>query len=178
MENILYQVAKKLQKTIEDKYMNEPIGICYLLGHCLTEIFGRMGFKSRKVSGKLAILQKKGNGKYITYGKLPLKGEQVGEYHTWCEVTIGNEVFIIDPSFKSNLSFIQKTFKIKIDPMVGLDVLVTSTPKTYYYKYFENMRLESTSMASLISLITPEQVNLLIEITLEEVQKSLIKKSA
>ncbi|MCR8667939.1 hypothetical protein NO995_09620 [Aestuariibaculum sp. M13] len=178
MENILYQVAKELQKTIEDKSINEPVGACYLYGHCLTEIFGRMGLQSRKVSGKLAILQKKGKCRYITYGKLPFKGQQVGVYHTWCEVIIDNEVFIIDPSLKSNLNFIQKTFKIKIDRMVEQDVLVTSTSKTYYYKYFEDTSLESASNTSLISLTTPEQVDLLIDITLEGVQKSLIKKSA
>ncbi|WP_178984168.1 hypothetical protein [Winogradskyella helgolandensis] len=172
MENILYLVAKELQKTIEDEFTNNPVGACYLFGHCLTEIFCRMGLQSRKVSGKLAILQKKGKAKYITYGKLPVKGEQVGVYHTWCEVTIDNEVFIIDPSLKSNLGFIKKVFRIKINPMVDKGIIVTRTARTYYYKYYEDVTLESASNKSLKELVTENQINSIIETTLNKLQSS------
>ena len=44
MINILYQVAKELQKTMEETLDGHTVGRCYLTGHCLAKIFERLAY--------------------------------------------------------------------------------------------------------------------------------------
>jgi hypothetical protein len=178
MKNYIYHISKELQKVIENETNNQTVGTCYLSGHCLAIVFNQLGIKARKVSGKLAILKKNGVNKYVTYGQLPLKSQQVGVYHTWCEITINNQKHIVDTSLKSNLDFIQKAFRIKINPMVERNILITETPKTYYYKYFEDNNMDKESEKSLRILVTKKQINRIVNRTINDVKNLNLRKSA
>ncbi|MDA9343563.1 hypothetical protein N9R06_00515 [Algibacter sp.] len=178
MINNLYNIAEELQRAIEHESNNQAVGTCYLSGHCLTMVFNQLGVKARKVSGKLAILKKNGKSKYVYYGRAPLKGQQIGVYHTWCEVTVNDIKYIVDTSLKANLNFIQTAFRIKIHPMVEKGIMITEIPKTYYYKYFEDKSLEKESEKSLRTLATNEQINRIINRTVNNVKNSNHKKSA
>lgn len=178
MENTLYQIAKELQMVMEEKLNGQAVGTCYLSGHCLSIIFNRLGFRSRKVTGKLAILLKNGKSKYATYGRFKLKGKQIGIYHTWCEVEVNGETFIVDPSLKANLKYSRKNLGVKIHSMVEKDTLVTKAFSTYYYKYLEDDSLEVHSNQSLETLTTEILINYIIEQTLERIGLLFIDRTA
>jgi hypothetical protein len=178
MENTLYNIGKELQAVMEEKLQGQTVGTCYLTGHCLAEIFNRLGFESRKVTGRLALLMKNGKNKYATYGRFALKRKDIGIFHTWCEVKINDKTFIVDPSLKANIRFTSKHFKIKFHPMVVSDTLVTDVFNTYYYKYCEDARLEKASNQSLNTLTTDETINYLINKTVGNIRLSGNRQSA
>jgi hypothetical protein len=178
MENILNQIAKEFQKVMEEKFKGQTIGSCYLSGHCLSIIFNELGFKSRKVTGRLALLLKKGKNRYATYGRFALKRIDIGIYHTWSEVKFNDETFIVDTSLKVNLKFTKKHFRIKFHPMVVRDILVTKSFNNYYYKYREDKSLEKLSNQSLEILTNDKTINYLINKTIENIHLSGIRQSA
>lgn len=143
MEKELLKIASNLQKSIEDTFANEPTGICYLTGFCMSEILNTMGYKTKKVTGKLALMYRN-NKKYAVYGKL--NGFRVGEYHTWCEVYVDGKTYIVDPSLKYNKKaltyFPEKILLSKSIP----DILVTSENNTYNWKYIQEDSLEPLSL--------------------------------
>jgi hypothetical protein len=143
MKDLLYNSAVQLQKTLENELQGNLSGTCYLIGHCLSEIFKSQGFKSKCVSGTLS-LKMHNSKKYAKYGASKLKGETIGNYHTWCEVIINNQVFIIDPTLKYNIAFLKVYFKIKIDRKIP-NIILTSTKKNFYYQYTENNYAEKLS---------------------------------
>ncbi len=159
------RLAKELQTVIEKLYPNSKSGICYLLGHCLNEIFLANNFNSRKVTGKLALLNKSGKNKYIQYGRFPkLKGQLEGNYHTWCEIEIEGVIYIADTSLKYNLDFLRTERSIKIDEKIP-PLLFSNTKSNYFYKYVEDESKEVQSM---------EFLNKISDIYLEEIINEVI----
>ena len=142
MEKQLNRIAKNLQESIENTFNNEPTGICYLTGHCMTEILNTMGYKNKKVTGKLA-LKYKNMDKYAVYGKL--KGSDVGDYHTWCEVYSEGEIYIVDASLKYNKKALKDLFNIKLSDKIP-NILVTDERNTFNWKYIQEDNLESKSL--------------------------------
>ena len=172
MRDFLHKKAIELQNTLEGVIDGNLGGTCYLIGYCLTEILKKQGFESRCVSGTLAIIMQN-EKKYAKYGNSKIKGDLIGNYHTWCEVVVGNEVLIIDPSLKYNIKSLKSFFKLKINKMIPA-ILITSTPSSYYYKYVENNKLERCSKMYLNALDTII-INSVIEKTLKNMEVSLIK---
>jgi hypothetical protein len=142
MEKQLIRFASNLQETIEKTFNNEPTGICYLTGYCMTEILITMGYKTQKVTGKLA-LKYKNIDKYAVYGNL--KGSNVGDYHTWCEVYSEGKLYIIDPSLKYNKKALKDLFNIKLSDKIP-NILVTDERNTFNWKYIQEDNLESKSL--------------------------------
>ena len=142
MEKELLIISSNLQKSIEDTFTNEPTGICYLTGYCMSEILNTMGYKTKKVTGKLALKYKKID-KYAVYGKL--KGTNVGDYHTWCELDSDGRIYIVDPSLKYNKKALKDIFKIKLSDKIP-DILVTAESNTYNWKYIQDDSLDTKSL--------------------------------
>jgi hypothetical protein len=138
--DFLEQISKKYQDALELNADNFPSGTCYLAGYCLTKYFNKINFKARSVTGSVALIDK--NEKYIIYGgNFNLKKKEiVGLYHTWCEVTINGQIYIVDPSLKYNLIFLKKNLKIKLSPKIP-PILITTDKETYYWKYIEDNKL-------------------------------------
>lgn len=140
----LEQIAKKLQKVIEETSSNFPTGTCYLFGHCLNEIFNKQGLTSRKVTGHLALLCQ--NKRHVVYGKLKVKGPNVGDYHTWCEVTPDDTTYVVDPSLKYNrVALVEHPDKIKLDRSIP-NILISNKLKTHKFAYVEDDSLETHSL--------------------------------
>jgi hypothetical protein len=148
MKDIILKTAKQFQKTIEQINGGNPVGTCYLIGYCLTEIFKAQGFESRMVTGTQALLIKNSKDKYIKYGNINLKGVKVGYYHTWCEVDFDGSTYIVDASLKYNTVGVKQMFNLKTDLNIT-GILITNTPDTYYYKYKEDSALEMLSLSYL-----------------------------
>lgn len=142
MEKQLNRIASNLQESIENTFNNEPTGICYLTGYCMSEILNTMGYKTKKVTGKLALKYKKFD-KYAVYGKL--KGTNVGDYHTWCELVSDGRIYIVDPSLKYNKKALKDIFKIKLSDKIP-NILVTAESNTYNWKYIQDDSLETKSL--------------------------------
>lgn len=163
MEKELFKIASNLQNSIEDTFANEPTGICYLTGYCMSEILNKMGYESKKVTGKLALMFRN-NKKYAVYGKL--NGLRVGEYHTWCEVYADGKTYIVDPSLKYNkkaLSYFPE--KISLSKSIP-DILITTENNKYDWKYIQDDSLESLSLNFLQA--TPiEAIEMVISKTME-----------
>jgi len=163
MEKQLLRFASNLQETIEKTFENEPTGICYLTGHCMTEILNTMGYNTKKVTGKLA-LKYKNIDKYAVYGNL--KGYNVGDYHTWCEVYSDGKIFIVDASLKYNKKGLKDYFKIKLSDKIP-STLVTDETNTYYWKYIQDDNLETKSL-SFLHKISHSIIQRIISNTLEK----------
>lgn len=170
-------VAKELQNVIENYSINEPVGACYLFGHCLNNIFKKLGYQSREVTGKLAILLNKGKGKYISYGKLK-KCIQIGEYHTWCEIDFEGKKHIVDPSLKYNLKFLRRVGGYKVHGMVEKDLLVTGASNNYYIRYYEDASLKSLSRKTLKKLTSSKMRNQIVQTTIEHLKIRYTKEAA
>lgn len=163
MEQDLLKIASNLQNSIEDTFANEPTGICYLTGYCMSEILNQMGFEAKKITGKLALMYRN-NKKYAVYGKL--NGFRVGEYHTWCEVYYKDKTYIVDPSLKYNIKalsyFPEKILLSKSIP----DILVTTDSNTYNWKYIQDDSLESLSL-NFLQATPKEAIEMIISKTIE-----------
>ena len=163
MEKDLLLIASNLQKNIEDTFSNEPSGICYLTGYCMSEILNKLGYEAKKVTGKLALMYRS-NKKYAVYGKL--NGFRVGEYHTWCEVYTEGKTYIVDPSLKYNkkaLSYFPE--KILLSKSIP-DILITTENDTYNWKYIQDDSLEPDSLAFLEGT-SKDAINIIISKTIE-----------
>lgn len=172
-----YMVAKELQNVIENYSINEPVGACYLFGHCLNNIFKKLGYESRVVTGKLAILLNKGKGKYISYGKLN-KCIQIGEYHTWCEIDYEGNKHIVDPSLKYNLKFLRRVGGYKVHGKVEKDLLVTGASNNYYMRYYEDASLKSQSHRMLWKTTSSKMRNQIVQFTIEQLKNRYSKDAA
>jgi hypothetical protein len=146
------KIGKKIQEAIEDTFANEPSGICFLTGFCVNEVLQSHGFKSRKVTGKLALMNRTGK-KYIVYGKL--NGINVGDYHTWCEVEHEGKIYIIDPSLKYNIKYLS-TNKIGLSKSIP-EILVSVEKNTFNWKYIEDSKLERYSL-SYLETVPPDAI--------------------
>jgi hypothetical protein len=166
MEENMLKTAIELQNVIEKKFKGQPVGICYLIGHCLSEIFKKQGYESRKITGTQALLLKNSKNRYIKYGSSELKGILIGNYHTWCEVDFGADTYIVDPSLKYNLKYLRSFLKIKTHCSIK-DILITKTPNSYYFKYKEDTSLELQSL-SFLKKISKEDIEFIIQKTLEK----------
>jgi hypothetical protein len=175
MRDTLHNNALELQKTMKNEFGNSLSGICYLLGHCLTEIFKNQGYNSRCTTGTLALLINNQN-KYAKYGRSNSKGELIGNYHTWCEVEIDGKWFIVDPSLKYNTKFLKSCFKIKIDRTIP-GILISSTPVTYYYRYVKNDALTAESKKYL-NIVNKKDIKRIIKNTLTNIEITSSKNCA
>ena len=146
------RIGKKIQEAIEDTFANEPSGICFLTGFCTNEVLQSRGFKSRKVTGKLALMNRNGK-KYVVYGKL--NGITVGDYHTWCEVENEGKVYIIDPSLKYNIKFLSVN-RIELSKSIP-EILVSDEKNTFNWKYIEDSTLERYSL-SYLKTVHPDAI--------------------
>jgi hypothetical protein len=132
---------------------NNTNGICYLLAHSLNEYLTELGYKSEKVTGKLALLKKGKKAKYLSYGNFSLKNyHTIGYYHSWCKIEINNTEYIIDTSLIYNKSFLKKN-KISISNNIP-DFVITTEPKNYDYKYIEDNSLSHLSELNLANVST------------------------
>lgn len=163
MEKQLNRIATNLQESIENIFKNEPTGICYLTGHCMTEILNTMGYKTKKVTGKLA-LKYKNIDKYAVYGKL--KGSNVGDYHTWCELDSDGKIYIVDAGLKYNKKGLRDLFKIRLSDKIP-STLVTDETNTYNWKYIQDDNLETKSL-SFLHKISDSIIQRIISNTLEK----------
>jgi hypothetical protein len=138
------EIGKKIQEVIENTFANYPSGVCYLTGFCVHEVLQKRGYKSRKVTGKLALRNRSGK-KFVVYGKID--GILVGNYHTWCEAEYDGKIYIIDPSLKYNIKFLSQN-KIKLSKSIP-ELLITEKKNTFNWKYIEDSELEHYSMSYL-----------------------------
>ena len=67
---------------------------------------------------------------------------------------------------------------IKINPLVEKDVLITNSPNTFHYKYYEDERLRTLSDNALSIDIIQRQIDLITLITLNKIQHLNLRKSA
>jgi hypothetical protein len=142
LDEKLNEVCLIYQDILEASTVNYPSGTCYLAGYCISEFLNAIGLESKSVTGSLAIMSKSGN--YLVYGNLKLpKSERIGVYHTWCEVLIDNDWYILDPTLKYNIMTLKKA-GIKLNSKIP-DVLVTKNKDTFLWKYIEDEKLVSTS---------------------------------
>ncbi|MCB0745870.1 MAG: hypothetical protein KDC90_00265 [Ignavibacteriae bacterium] len=169
------KISLDLQEILEEIYYKSPAGGCYLIGHCLSEILNEYGLVSRKVTGKLALHIKNTNDKYAKYGIINLKGHYIGNYHTWCEVVINNETYIIDPSLKYNKLALKQYFDIKVNNKIP-NLVFSKKANTYIYKYIEDISLECQSM-SFLKRISTCRINEIVTKTLEK-QNNEIRKAS
>lgn len=144
MENSKFiEVGLLYQKTLENCVPHYPSGSCYLAGYCLAEYFKKIGFESKSVSGSLELIDK--NEKHIVYGNLKIpKSYNVGYYHTWCEIFINDEWYILDPSLKYNKVTLTKTNRFILNSKIP-DLLFTNDKTTYFWKYIPNENLVKNS---------------------------------
>lgn len=153
MTDVLFEKAELILKITEERNGSAPTGACYLFGHCLNEVFKNMGYNSRKVTGHLAMVCK-GDKKYVVYGKLPLKGYNVGDYHTWCEVEQDGVWYIVDPSIRHNkVALKSHPEKIKLNSSIP-DIIISSEANTFKHKYIVDEKLEKYSLEWLQKLPT------------------------
>ena len=143
----LISIALKYQSKLE-AYAKEPYGTCYISGPCIANYLNSIGIPARDVTGTLILRDK--HGKEIIYGKGQLSNKNIGKYHTWCEATIEGKTYVVDASLKYNKIYLRKhqLKPIKISKQVP-DVLVTDMNETYYWKFKEDISLESLSKAFL-----------------------------
>ncbi len=134
MEKILENISKSLQDVLESTFSNYPSGVCYLTGHLMAEILKRMGYDAFEVTGSFA-LKTKAN-KFIIYGDRKLKGLNVGDYHTWCEVETDKNMFIVDPSIKYNKVTL-RNLGYKVHSVIP-NTIITTTESGYYFRYIED----------------------------------------
>lgn len=151
MENLDFlKVGQLYQMILENSVSNYPFGTCYLAGFCLSEYFKSIGFEAKSVSGSLAVIDKK--EKYYVYGNLNIpKSNRIGVYHTWCEILVDDEWYILDPSLKYNKVAL-KNFGIKLNPKIP-DILFSKDKNSFLWKYIENESLikESDKFLKLVS---------------------------
>ena len=106
----------------------------------MTEILNTMGYKTKKVTGKLA-LKYKNMDKYAVYGKL--KGSDVGDYHTWCELDSDGKIYIVDPLYgfpnKDRIFVNAKSF---IKGVIKGDILNTNSANEFMQKIFSKSLLD------------------------------------
>ena len=131
MEKLLEKISFQLQYTIENELRNN-FGICYLIGHVMTRILNELGHEANEVTGSFAVICS--NNKYITYGNRKIKGLNVGDYHTWCEVKTKEGIYIVDPSLKFNKVGLKKYYSKKIHGKVP-DAIICKKENNFYYKY-------------------------------------------
>jgi hypothetical protein len=135
---------------------NNTNGICYLLAHSLNEYLIELGYKSEKVTGKLALLKKGKKAKYLSYGNFSLKNyDTIGYYHSWCKIEINNTEYVIDTSLIYNKSYLKKN-KISLSSNIP-DFVITTKPKNYNYKYIEDNSLSHLSELNLAK-VSPMQI--------------------
>ena len=134
MESILKKISTSLQEVLEASFNNYPSGVCYLTGHVMSEILNRLGYEAFEVTGSFALKSK--SKKYIIYGDRKLKGVNVGDYHTWCEVETDEDIYIVDPSLKYNKVTL-KSMGYKVDSSIP-DTIIATTDNTHFYKYIED----------------------------------------
>lgn len=120
-----------------------PYGTCHLIAYILAEKLKAENIESRSVTGHLVLLDKK-EKKILYSSKNPSNPRNVGHYHTWCEATIDNKTYIIDPSLKLNIQFLKNHFKIKVHIKIP-DFLFTTEFNTYFWRYTEDTTLKKLS---------------------------------
>ncbi len=130
-------------------------GTCYLIGHCLNMIFTDLGFTSQKVTGHLH-LKRHNIEKYLSYGVELKKSISIGYFHTWCEVTIGDESILIDPSLQFNKPFL-KLMGFKVSKLIP-GTLITTLKNGYHWIYKKDDDLEKLSRIQL-KRISKSQIN-------------------
>ncbi|MCB0752929.1 MAG: hypothetical protein KDC52_15765, partial [Ignavibacteriae bacterium] len=102
-------------------------------------------------------------------------GHYIGNYHTWCEVVINNETYIIDPSLKYNKLALKQYFDIKVNNKIP-NLVFSKKANTYIYKYIEDISLECQSM-SFLKRISTCRINEIVTKTLEK-QNNEIRKAS
>ncbi|MFC1743407.1 SEC-C metal-binding domain-containing protein [Candidatus Riflebacteria bacterium] len=144
-------ICTQLQEKLENRIGNLS-GACYLFGHLLNKIYTSRGYKSRKVTGSLRLLMSEKcekrtcDIKYVLYGNRPSDQDYHCDrykYHTWCEVKINNDTYIIDPSIKYNRKRLSRD-SILIHEEIE-DVITTANKISPFYKYEENSSLDRYS---------------------------------
>lgn len=143
----ILEITRKYQENLEELNGTPPYGTCHLAGYSLAAVFNERGYNSRSVTGHLMVLDK--NEKKILYSsKDPTYRRNVGYYHTWCEIVMDGQIYIVDPSFKYNIPFLRKNYRIKVHPKIP-PILVTKERHTYYWMYVEDNKLLPLSDAEM-----------------------------
>jgi hypothetical protein len=130
-------------------------GTCYLIGHCLNMIFNDLGYTSQKVTGHLH-LKRHNIEKYLSYGTKINKSISIGYFHTWCEVLIGDQSILIDPSLRFNKPFL-KLMGYKVSKLLP-GTLITTSKNGYHWIYKKDTDLEKLSKTEL-KRISESQIN-------------------
>jgi hypothetical protein len=158
-QNIFSDIANFYQHVLET-LIPEPSGSCYLSAYCLDQYFKKVNIESRNVTGELAMIDKTGKN-FICYGNFRnLKGVKVGIYHSWCEILVDNEWYVIDPSIKFNKQFLKRQMNFKVSPKIP-DTILTSEKHSYNWRYVEKQTL-SEYPQSYIEMICPDLKEFLI----------------
>lgn len=162
------KIVNHLEEVIMEKFGKNLSGTCYLFGHCINEVLTRKSFVSRKVTGKLALLVDNSNkGKYAYFGSLNLKGKSIGYYHTWCEVLIDDDWYVVDPSIKHNKKVIKEKHKITISKNIP-GFILSNKMNNYHYKYYEDMTLDNQSL-SYLNRLGQNRIDNIINLTVERI---------
>lgn len=136
----LDDVTKIYQEILEKTVSNYPTGTCYLSAFVLTDYFKKIGLYASVIIGDLALVNVKEN--YAIYGDLKLKKSlNIGDYHAWCEVIIGEDEYIVDPSIKYNSHFLKNAYNFKTSKKIG-ESIITNEKQNFYWKYRSNPSLE------------------------------------
>ena len=127
--NICFEYRNILNSVLSQQGGNIS-GTCYLTGHVLTSLFERLGFSSKEISGVLYLRNDK--GEYMIYGgdELENEGVLIGNYHTWCEISIDGIEYIIDPGIVYLKKFIKENLKIKLNEKIP-PTIISNTKITY-----------------------------------------------
>ncbi|MDN3580361.1 hypothetical protein [Mucilaginibacter flavus] len=138
LRNALTLICTELTNSIELKFQRQPLGCCYLIGHCLAEGLTNAGFFAEEITGHL-ILKDKFN-KSLVYGNAKFKGKLVGYYHTWCTLKYGEETIVIDPSLRYSKIALKTLFGIKLDVNLP-DILISNDLQGNSYRYIQDEKL-------------------------------------
>ena len=143
LRNALPIICKELIKATEFKFQQQPLGCCYLIGHCLAEGLINAGFLAEEITGHLILKDKL--RKDVVYGSGKYKGKLAGYYHTWCILKDGEDTLIIDPSLQYNKIALKKYFGIKLDVNLP-DILISNELQGNSYRYIQDEKLKIKSM--------------------------------
>ncbi len=115
-----------------------PEGRCYVFGHVLSEGLKQAGLNAREVSGTLILTDK--HDKKIIYGTKNFKGKNVGDFHTWCVLSLDGKELIIDPSLEYNRFYLKQELNIKLSQKIP-DTYIGYEIKSWHLSYIEDPAL-------------------------------------
>ena len=136
-------------------------GTCYLTGHVLKSVFEKLEFQSKEISGVLYLRNE--NGVYMIYGgdELENEGMLIGNYHTWCEITIDGTEYIIDPGIVYLKKFIKDNLKIKLNEKIP-PTIVSNIKSERLYKYEkDDSKIEQSKF--FLNKLDPSLIQYLVE---------------